>query len=320
MTNGVLVLAVLSLAVVANVLPQGTTTTVNALEYVLVGVSGGLQEGFPEHFRMDYHSGQEDQVPAVFMGRALVRGYKSYLDVMQEGWRQYSPVPEKPLINCNVIATGCYHHANEYWIYLMDTRQFITVLMNEPRFLSIAPDLGLVDLMAEETGPLVRHIAQHEIARQNKTDTTLVAFPIVTGAWYNPLSHVPAPVLYTKDDGTQVTNFPQSLATWAGVIDTTECAARSDSESFPFLEAGEPSKHFFDAIATAIRQGETLRQAKRKNDDGPASFSECEKKARFGVSADMARVNSVLSPEYVSAMLLEGGFQIDFEASKVTEL
>lgn len=59
-------------------------------EYIVVGVSGGLQDGFPEHYRLDYHSGQEDEVQAVFLGKALVRGYKAFLDVMQEGWRQYT--------------------------------------------------------------------------------------------------------------------------------------------------------------------------------------------------------------------------------------
>lgn len=96
--------------------------------------------GFPEHFRMDYNSGQQDEVQAVFVGRALVRGYRSYLDVMEDGWRQYTPSKRNrggredsddhgPLINCNVIPTGCYNHANEYWIYLVDTRQFQTILL-----------------------------------------------------------------------------------------------------------------------------------------------------------------------------------------------
>lgn len=59
-------------------------------EYLVVGVSGGLQDGFPEHFRLDYHSGERDEVQAIFLGRALVRGYKAFLDVMEPGWRQYS--------------------------------------------------------------------------------------------------------------------------------------------------------------------------------------------------------------------------------------
>lgn len=59
------------------------------LEYLVVGVSGGLQDGFPERPKMDYHAGQADESKAIFLGRALVRGYKAYLDVMQQGWRQY---------------------------------------------------------------------------------------------------------------------------------------------------------------------------------------------------------------------------------------
>jgi hypothetical protein len=41
---------------------------------------------------MDYRSGYENEVKAKFLGKALVRGYRSYLDVMQKDWRQYTPV------------------------------------------------------------------------------------------------------------------------------------------------------------------------------------------------------------------------------------
>ena len=51
-----------------------------------------IQKGFPERFRMDYNSGLQDEIEAKFLGRALVRGYRSYLDVMQKDWRQYTPV------------------------------------------------------------------------------------------------------------------------------------------------------------------------------------------------------------------------------------
>lgn len=59
-------------------------------EYLIVGVSGGLQDGFPEHNRLDYHSGKKDEVQSIFLGRALVRGYKAFLDVMEPTWRQYT--------------------------------------------------------------------------------------------------------------------------------------------------------------------------------------------------------------------------------------
>jgi hypothetical protein len=65
---------------VCSVLLQATAIA----EYYVIGVSGGLQDGFPDRGKMDYVDSK-----AIFLGRALVRGYKAYLDVMQEGWRQY---------------------------------------------------------------------------------------------------------------------------------------------------------------------------------------------------------------------------------------
>ena len=221
-------------------------------------------------------------------------------------------------------------------MYAVDARQFVTILFNEPRFLSITPDLGLIDLTAEETSPLVKFIAKREIKKQNKTDSSHVAFPIVTGAWYNPESHVPSPVLYTKEDGTQVTNFAESLAVWIGIdIDNTangkatatSSSATSDastcdtgennkndsgnpmeSESFQFLEPGKNSEIYFDSVRKAVRYAEKHRSPEAARADGPGMV-DCPKKARFGVSKDMARVNypfpsaeieSILS-EYVSS-------------------
>jgi hypothetical protein len=59
-------------------------------EYLLISVSGGLQDGFPDHYKLDYLAGQPYESKAIFLGRGLVRGYKAYLDVMQPGWRQYT--------------------------------------------------------------------------------------------------------------------------------------------------------------------------------------------------------------------------------------
>lgn len=281
-------------------------------EYMIVGVSGGLQAGFPDHPNLDYHPGQDDEVQAVFLGRALVRGYKSFLDVMEPDWRQYTPEPGQPLINCNVFPSGCYEHANQYWIYLVDARQFVTILMREPRFLSITPDLGLIDLTVRETSPVVKHIAQHEIARQGKADTSHIGFPIVTAAWFNPTSHVESPVLYTMEDGTEVTNFAQSLATWAGVIFKDSCNATGhqidgddlDSESFAFL-APDAQDAFWKAIRKAVRSAEDNRPT--STNIGPP-FRCQGKKARFGVSKSMAQVNYPFSPLEFAAMLAKGVF------------
>jgi hypothetical protein len=302
--------------------PHGT-------DYVMVGVSGGLQEGFPDHFRLDYRK----EGPAVFVGRALVRGYRSYLDVMQPTWRQYVTEPRQPLINCNVIPTGCFHHANEYWMYLVDARQFLSVLMHEPRFLSITPDLGLVDLTAEETSPVVRHIAESQIGVQLKGDYSAVAFPIVTAAWYNVESHIPSPILYTKADGTQVTNFPQSLAIWVGysyngdensIVAATSSASQSTVEDPLFAGkngAGdaEAKKPFWDKVRASIRKAEEDRlpiETARAN--GPPF--DCDKTARFGVTDQQARINYPLEATEIVRILASGGYAIDFVNATITSV
>jgi hypothetical protein len=59
-------------------------------KYLLVGVSGGLQDGFPERNKMDYVDPESATiVRAIFVGKTLIRGYKAYLDVMEVGYRQY---------------------------------------------------------------------------------------------------------------------------------------------------------------------------------------------------------------------------------------
>jgi hypothetical protein len=59
-------------------------------QYVLVGVSGGLQDGFPERSKMDYNNeDDEGSGKAIFLGKGLIRGYKAFLDVMEVGYRQY---------------------------------------------------------------------------------------------------------------------------------------------------------------------------------------------------------------------------------------
>jgi hypothetical protein len=84
-----------------------------------------------------------------------------YLYIMQEE-------PGQPLINSDVNASGCHAHANEYWRYLMDSRQVITVLNNERWFLSITPDTEQLELTAPETWRLVRDLMRHEIQKQTK--------------------------------------------------------------------------------------------------------------------------------------------------------
>ena len=67
--------------------------------FALIGVSGTLQDGFELRNRLDYSACAEETrascddddettIPAKFVGKALVRGYKAYLDIKPKGWRE----------------------------------------------------------------------------------------------------------------------------------------------------------------------------------------------------------------------------------------
>jgi len=352
----------------SNYVISATTTTFSSSHdndddgrtYVLVGVSGGLQDGFPDHHKMDYYHQHGQQggdnstttttaVKAIYIGRALVRGTKSYLDVMQPGWRQYVPRDDndQPIVTINsvVLVSGCHHDANQYWIYAVDSRQFVTILNNEPRFLSITPDTALVDLTATTmnddeyyygTDEAVREIARHEIQRQNKTDRSRVAIPIVVAVWYHD-SFVPSPAIATLDDGTAITNFPESLAKWAGVKDAdrtavlveeehegcyekqeqqdepkaTTCSAATPNERQVQHRQAQQQRHYWEGIRRAIRHAEDhpLSRAEWKANGPPFH---CQTTTRLGVGPETARINYPLAPHELEAAL-GGGYSIDFE-------
>lgn len=301
--------------------------------YIVIGVSGGLQDGFPQRSNLDYNSGLQDESKAIFVGKALVRGYKAYLDLMQEGWRQYSPEPAQPLMNSNVFASGCYEHANEYWIYIVDARVVWGVLAQEPRFLSITPDTGLLDLIAVETDDAVRKFFRHEITKKinNKSNMDQVAVPLVTAVWFNSQSHIPSPPIHIKEDGTHVTNFPESLALWAGINDADRTAmidyytlnpkARNckhgDScydvlmEDPSFRQAQESVKRYWDGLRHSIRQAEKNRSSIMSSSDGPPYYK-CEKYARFGVDNETLRVNYPFSQSEIKQSFVAIGYDVDF--------
>jgi hypothetical protein len=291
-------------------------------QYLLVGVSGGLQDGFPDHNKMDYHVGLEDEVRAIFIGRALVRGCMAFLDVMQDGWRQYTPEPGQPLINSVVMVSGCQEHANQYWIYAVDSRQFLGILNNEPRFLSITPDTGLVDLSTNETDDAVKKIALHEIQKQNKTDMAQVAFPIVVATWYHE-SFVPSPpVRIHVEDGTAVTNFEGSLAKWAGVDDEDRLAGCSDTvdQECPSDAAILAAQNrYWDGIRKAVRHAEVNRLPRDEWKANGPPF-DCQKDARLGVSSDTARINHPFSPGELDDIFRQAGYSIDFERAEVKQV
>lgn len=282
-------------------------------QYIFIGVSGGLQDGFPDHIKMDYNAGQIDEVKAIFIGKALVRGCKAYLDVMQEGWRQYSPEPEQPSINSVVLVSGCHEHANEYWIYAADSRQVLTILNNEPRFLSITPDTGLVDLLANETSDAVKALARREIKRLGKLNHEQVAFPIVVAVWYHE-SFVPSPPISIHSDGTAITNFPESLALWANVNDTDRMAGcdngYEECDASPQVVAAQ--KRYWDGIRIAIRNAEQHRLSETEWKKNGPPFN-CIKQTRLGVGPETARINYAFTREQMAETFADAGYDLDFQ-------
>ena len=96
--------------------PPPTTTTT---KYLLIGVSGGLQDGFPERSKMDYVVQPYDEedttitvTPAIYVGKALIRGYKAFLDVMEPGYRQYVV---RVFIYIFILPSTCFFFINIHY-------------------------------------------------------------------------------------------------------------------------------------------------------------------------------------------------------------
>jgi len=235
------------------------------------------------------------------------------------------PEPGQPLINSNVFASGCYEHANEYWIYLVDSRQVMAVLNNEPRFLSITPDTGQLDLNAEETFPLVREFMLNEIQKRGKSNIDHVAVPLVTAVWFNEDSLVPSPPIHTHKDGTQVTNFPESLALWANVNDTDRTAVmdskclveRCSQEQYD--TAKEAEQRYWNGIRRTVRAAEAKRPSKWEATRHGPPFK-CKRKIRFGVGNDTARVNYPFSLKELTSSLSKIGYSVNYKAAKVMHI
>lgn len=210
--------------------------------FTIVAVSGTLEEGFPLRPNLDFQPGTPNEVLATFLGRALIRGLRAHLDIKSPGWREFKPENEglNP-VNPGMVATGHWNDANIYSVYLVDQRQAVKALLNEPRFLSMTPDLAMVDLTADETTTGVKWIIQQGIEETNleppKNEHYATLLTVVS-TWKS-CHFVPSPVLYTKEDGTRVTDFPNSLAAFAGVTDQ--------------LRLDDPVA-YNDAVQLAIRQ------------------------------------------------------------------
>ena len=201
--------------------PNDYTGRCGETKFVIVAVSGTLEEGFALRPNLDFLTEVNEGNPpvlAVFLGKALVRGVKAYLDIKNSNSREFVAPPGQNPINPSLVATGNDNDANISSVYLVDRRQAARALLREPRYLSMVPDLAKVDIDATETSEDLRKLLRQAI----EEDTTILApknqnqvtFLQVISTWKS-CHFVPSPILYTKPNGLRVTDFPNSLAKFA---------------------------------------------------------------------------------------------------------
>jgi hypothetical protein len=201
--------------------PNDYTGRCGETKFVIVAVSGTLEEGFALRPNLDFLTEVNEGNPpvlAVFLGKALVRGVKAYLDIKNSNSREFIAPPGQNPINPSLVATGNDNDANISSVYLVDRRQAARALLREPRYLSMVPDLAKVDIDATETSEDLRKLLRQAI----EEDTTILApknqnqvtFLQVISTWKS-CHFVPSPILYTKPNGLRVTDFPNSLAKFA---------------------------------------------------------------------------------------------------------
>lgn len=179
----------------------------------ILAVSGTIEEGFELRKNIDWCSEDGSSCfKAVFLGQGLCRGAKMFLDVKEQGSREYDrSVPAR--VNPAMVLTGKASDANLYSVYLIDERACVRALLGEPRYLSMAPDALRLDLRDPLTSPQVVEFARAKLADANATSCAVLS---VVSA-YHSCRYVEAPPFEVREDGTRVTSFRKSLALFAGI-------------------------------------------------------------------------------------------------------
>jgi hypothetical protein len=191
----------------------------------------------------------------------------------------------------------------------------MSVLQHEPRFLSITPDTGQIELDAAETDPAVKAFLLNEIKKQRKSDVEHVALPLVTAVWFHE-SHVPSPPIRVHADGTEVSNFPESLSLWANVNPEDRFAKKCDDEE-QICKGDDAQQNFWDGIRARIRTAEKNRPTLEESNEFGPPFK-CKNKVRFGASQETARVNYSFSTSEIKEKLEAIGMDVDFGQGEMT--
>ncbi len=197
-------------------------------QMVLLAVSGTIEDGFELRRNIDAPGR-----PAVFVGSGLVRGVAMHLDVKDAACRE-RVTPDgaaRPRVNPAMVPTGDPADANLYSVYAVDARAALLALLNEPRYLSMTPDLVRVDLDAEQTSSAVRALGREIARRAGAADARSAGILAVVSCFAGP-TFVRVPPHRVLPDGTRMTAFAECLAAWAGVDD-----ARDAERCGPTLDA-----------------------------------------------------------------------------------
>ena len=302
------------------------------ISYVLLAVSGTLEEGFELRRNLDYRPSDDDasSVNATFLGKALVRGYKSFLDIKNPTWREYKGEKELKTVNPAIVPTGCEEHANRYAIYAVDSRQAIIALAGEPRFLSIAADMGLADLTAADdlTFPDIKKLVgafanSNRLPGVEDSKPNRVAFLTVTSTWLKS-TFVPNGVIRQDSDGI-ITDFAESIGIWSEDILNKRRRHRQFSEGCGSIPTGGQVANISSAsdynrcIDAAIRLQELEYSIDENNGEQVGSLASfetcsilgskncfpCQTKARYGVDKDTVRFNKILEACELEKLLVE---------------
>uniref|UniRef100_A0A7S1V7A6 Uncharacterized protein n=1 Tax=Grammatophora oceanica TaxID=210454 RepID=A0A7S1V7A6_9STRA len=227
---------------------------------VIVAVSGTIQDGFELRPNIDYRAAdgdgdEEDVVEALFLGFGVFRGVKMYFDVKNPECREYSLETAPHRVNPAMILTGDALDMNQYALYLVDERACMNALLGEPRYLTMTPDAIRLCLNDCDTSPNVRAIARAMIDMEEERTTTIAssnnnqtmnheeACVLSVVSCYHDTRHFhPAPFV-TRSDGSRLTSFRSSLATFAGV--PTDDSSNS-------IQPG--SKEWNDCVAKALQE------------------------------------------------------------------
>jgi hypothetical protein len=150
---------------------------------------------------------------------------------------------------------------------------------------------------AAETDPAIRALILRAIEETpGLTNTHQATFLQVIATWHS-CHFLPSPVLYTKPDGTRVTDFPHSLASFAKTTDEQRTANPGAYNA---------------AVEAAVRAG--VEATKDCVDTASSAAAPTAATARYGVDKLTKRMNDTYRPCAFEELAARAGLSIQLES------